>query len=104
MLSMRFFGVAMIAVRIAAGQTLSLSFDRPEIIYFGDQPMWNGPFLTSVEKNDTSSPFIWTLDPFGNKEEIPFPIPGVARFYIHDLTASGDGTLIVVGDATDQHG
>ena len=101
---MRLFGVAMIVVRIAAGQTLGLSFDRPEIIYFGDRPMWNGPFLTSVEKNDTSSPFIWTLDEFGNKEEIPFCQPGVARFYIHDLTASRDGTLIVVGDAMDQHG
>jgi hypothetical protein len=101
---MRLIGVAMIVVRIAAGQTLSLSFDRPEIIYFGDRPMWNGPFLTSVEKNDTSSPFIWTLDPSGNKEEIPFPVPGASRFYVHHLTASAGGTLIVVGDAMDQHG
>jgi hypothetical protein len=101
---MGFWGLALIWAGIAAGQTLGLSFDRPEIIYFGDRPMWNGPFLTSVEKNDTSSPFIWTLDPFGEKEEIPFPIPGVARFYIHDRTASGDGTLILVGEAVDQHG
>jgi len=101
---MRLFSIAVNIVGIAAGQTLSLSFDRPEIIYFGDRPTWNGPFLTSVDKNDTSSPFIRTLDPFGNKEEIPFPIPGIARFNIHDLTASGDGTLIVVGDAVDQHG
>lgn len=101
---MQMAGVAAVAIGIAAGQALSLSFDRPEIIYFGDRPMWSGPFLTSVEKNDTSTPFIWTLDPFGNKEEIPFPIPGVARLNIHDLAASGDGTLIVVGDATDQHG
>lgn len=94
----------MIVAGMAAGQTLRASFDRPEIIYFGDRPMWNGPFLTSVEKNDTSSPFIWTLDPFGGKEEIPFRIPGVSRFFIHDLAASADGTLIVVGDAVDQHG
>jgi hypothetical protein len=101
---MRLFGVAMIVAGIAAGQTLRVSFDRPEIIYFGDRPMWNGPFLTSVEKNDTSSPFIWTLDPFGDKEEIPFRIPGVARFNIHDLTASADGTLVLVGAAVDPHG
>ena len=64
--------------RDRTGANSHAGVDRPEIIWFGDRPVW-------VEKNDTSSPFIWTLDPFGNKEEIPFLIRDAARFYVHDL-------------------
>jgi hypothetical protein len=105
---MRLLGLAMFVVRIAAGQTLTLTFDRPEVVPHGVsifvRPIWSGPFLVGADLNDSSSPIIWTLDRGGRKEEIRFSIPEAANVLIYNLAASADGTIVAAGHASDAHG
>lgn len=100
---MRFHSSVLASIIIAAlpakSQTvLTPVFERTEIYREGmTRAGWNGNVLIGMEKNQSSSPIIWTLGRSGNKEEITYSIPGAATVWIENLAGSSDGTIVAVG-------
>jgi hypothetical protein len=62
-------------------------------------PRWDGKLLVGYDNNSSRSPIIYTIDRDGRREETLFTLDGGAQIDIHDIAASADGEIAIVGDA-----